>query len=119
MNESIYDKYGGYTVLHSVVSLFYKKIMNSENLIHYFENVDLSRLIDHQTKFLTTVLGGPIMYDSKLLKKAHAALKIPIKDFTEVAGLLQETLVESKLEKPDIDKIMEVVASFKNDIITT
>ncbi|WP_186646309.1 group I truncated hemoglobin [Fluviispira vulneris] len=118
MDKTIYDKYGGYKTLHVVVSLFYKKIMESENLIHYFENVDLARLIDHQTKFLTTTLGGPVMYDTKLLKAAHAKLKIPLKDFMEVASLLKETLIESKLEEQDIDKIIEVVASYKNDIVT-
>ncbi|BBH51595.1 group I truncated hemoglobin [Fluviispira sanaruensis] len=118
MNISIYDKYGGYKTLHVVVSLFYKKIMESENLIHYFENVDLARLIEHQTKFLTTSLGGPVMYETKLLKSAHANLKIPLKDFMEVATLLKEALVESKVEEQDIDKIIEVVASYKNDIVT-
>lgn len=119
MTVSLYEKYGEFSMIHSIISLFYKKILDSDNLYHYFENVDMQNLIEHQTRFFCSALGGPQKYDRSTLKKVHQRFQIKSSDFDEVATLLKKSLEEVKMEDQDITTVINIVASYKNDIVTS
>src|SRR5687767_612544 len=95
MAESLYDKYGGFATVSSLVQNFYNKVMASQSLEPYFASVDMARLMDHQVKFFCMVLGGPNNYTGRALRAAHSHLHITPAAFDEVAGLLKETLEEA------------------------
>ncbi|KAB8030922.1 group I truncated hemoglobin [Fluviispira multicolorata] len=118
MKKNIYDKYGGSKALEAIVIVFYEKVLQSKNLIHYFENIDMNKLMSHQVKFLSALLGGPIQYDNSTIKNMHRKLNISEKDFNETANLLKETLAEKKFDWEDIDSVMKKISSFKDDIVT-
>ncbi|WP_158997890.1 group I truncated hemoglobin [Pigmentibacter ruber] len=118
MGNTLYSKYGGFDAIQKVVSLFYKKVLASDNLYRFFENTDMTKLIEHQTQFFSTALGGPQGYDVKKIKTAHQNLKINEADFSEVVKLLKETLEEVKIERNDITTILTAIGGFKNDIVT-
>jgi hemoglobin len=115
--NKLFDKYGGFSTISAVVHKFYEKIGNTPKLDHYFSNADMAALIDHQTKFLSMVLGGPNQYTGRTLGAAHSFLKIKGEDFDLVGEILQETLEESGVEAADVGLIMGVVVSVKNDIV--
>lgn len=115
--ESLYDKYGGFATVSTLVHKFYEKINATPDLEPYFENTDMERLIDHQTKFLCMVLGGPNEYKGRELKAAHKNLRITTPHFGIVADILQETLEEGGVEDKDVATIMGVVGGTKDDIV--
>lgn len=115
---SLYDKYGGFATIHQVVIKFYDALNANEEVSHYFDRIDLEGLISHQTKFLCQVLGGPAEYSGRELKTAHEPLKINEHDFGVVAGVLQEVLVSSGVEAVDVETIMGVVGSTKDQIVS-
>jgi len=118
-SETLYDKYGGFDTFSAVVSNFYQKILDSEDLAHYFDNVNMERLMSHQTNFISTALGGPERSNSVDLKKAHAPYKITIPHFMEVAELLEESLEEADVESNDIATIIALVASLMDQIVAS
>jgi hemoglobin len=118
-NETLYDKYGGFEIFSVVVSNFYQKILDSDELAHYFDNVNMERLMSHQTSFISTALGGPERSNGIDLKKAHAPYKITIPHFNEVAELLEESLEEADVESDDVATIITLVASLMDQIVAS
>ena len=119
MTDTLYDKYGGFETFSAVVCNFYQKILDSDELAHYFENVNMEKLMSHQTNFITTALGGPERSSGIDLRKAHAPYKITIPHFMEVAELLEESLEEADVEPDDIATIIDLVARLMNQIVAS
>jgi len=67
MAQSIFLRYGGFASVSKVVSAFYDKAIESPLLSPYFENIDMPRLIDHQTKFFSSLMGGPASFSNARL----------------------------------------------------
>ncbi len=109
MSEKLFDKLGGFSQIRKIISEFYDKLLDNENLSHYFKDVDMAKLIDHQTKFITYVLDGPVDFKEEALKRAHSSLGISTDEFDEMAGLLRETLEDFDLEPSDIEIICSEV----------
>jgi hemoglobin len=119
VSETLFDKYGGFSTVGSIVHSFYEKVMDTDSLLHYFEGIDMERLIRHQTDFLCLLLGGPVNYSGRDLRQAHRRLNITEEDFNLVAELLEETLEECNVEYDDIEAIMRIIVSTKPDIIVS
>ena len=115
---TLYDKYGGFATVNKLVQTFYGKVAESEDLAPYFEGVDVQNLMDHQTKFFSEILGGPVNYTGRQLKSVHARIAITEEAFSEVADLLEETLEDMDVEEDDIETIMEIIGRVKPDIVT-
>jgi hemoglobin len=115
---TLYEKYGGFATVNKLVQAFYRKIAESENLAPYFEGVDTQKLMDHQTKFFSDILGGPVKYTGPLLKVVHSKMGITDDAFSEVAELLAEVLEDMSIEGADVEIIMEIVGGVRSDIVT-
>ena len=73
MRQTIFERYGGFSKVSKVVMSFYDKILNSSILAPYFAKTDMKRLIDHQTKFISSLMGGPASYTSEHLSSRSCA----------------------------------------------
>jgi len=119
MAQSLYDKYGGFPAISSIVTDFYDRLLKSNSLSPYFQSVDMERLMDHQTKFLCMVLGGPNNYTGRALDAAHSRLNITPQAFGEVAGHLKAALEKAGVHGDDVSAILGVVAGTQNQIVKT
>lgn len=106
MAKSLFEHYGGFAAVSKVVMSFYDKVLDSDVLADYFEGVDMRRLIDHQTKFMSQVLGGPAVYSDQQLAVLHQSLGITPTAFHEMIRLLRQTFVESGFAERDIDIVI-------------
>ena len=118
MKEEIYKKYGGFTTIRTLVISFYDKVEKNELLAPYFKNTDMSKLIHHQTLFLTKALGGPDEYEGRSLGEAHKELKINDKSFKTVLSLLAEVCGEHGVEDKDIELIIDKITKLKDQIVS-
>ena len=105
----LFDKYGGFSALRAVIMAFYDRVLDSDVIGHFFEDVDLVRLIDHQTKFFTSVLGGPATFIDERLARAHAHLNVTHDHFNEVTLLLRETLTDAGFSPEDTETTLSAV----------
>lgn len=109
MAVTLFDRCGGFSTVRKIVSSFYDKILDSENLQGYFANTDMRRLIDHQTKFIASVMDGPASYTDEVLQRVHAPLNISHADFLEMADLLRESLEDADLAPDDVRYVCDRV----------
>lgn len=114
MANSLFDKYGGFAAVNSIVIEFYNSVLDSDEVGPFFENTDMENLIDHQTKFISFLLGGPVSYPDAKLKAAHASLEIQASHFDSVKTLLGETLADFEVEAADIDVVLEKIESYRS-----
>lgn len=118
MVQSVFERCGGFQNVRKVVSDFYDKVLDSEQLQGYFEHIDMARLVDHQTKFVAQIMGGPVTINDDTLRKVHANLGISHSDFKEISYLLEETLEDHGFVSSDIAEIMESVGQRESLIVT-
>lgn len=117
MHQSLYEKYGGDAAVTSIARDFYQRVLSSAALRGYFEGVQMERLLGHQIKFLSKVMGGPDAYAGRSLEKAHRRLRIDDDAFDEVAQCLRDALAEAGVEDTDLQSILRIVASVRRDIV--
>jgi len=117
MRQTIFERYGGFAKVSKVVMSFYDKILNSPLLAPYFAKTDMKRLIDHQTKFISSLMGGPASYTSEHLERVHAHLDITEDAFKESLSLMKETLEDHEFMDEDVRTVADTMNTQKNHIV--
>lgn len=117
MRQTIFERYGGFAKVSKVVLSFYDKILNSPLLAPYFAKTDMKRLIDHQTKFISSLMGGPASYTSEHLERVHAHLGITEDAFKESLSLMKETLEDHEFKDEDVRTVADAMNTQKNHIV--
>jgi hemoglobin len=105
VRQTIYERNGGFPKVRKVVSDFYDRVLDSELIAHHFERVDIKRLIDHQTHFISFLMGGPASYSDDHLERVHQRQAITSAEFAEMVALLRETLEDYSFSAEDIAAI--------------
>lgn len=118
MALTIYERAGGFSAVRKVVSDFYDKVLESETVSHHFEGVDMRRLIDHQTRFIAFLMGGPASYTEEHIEHLHSKLSITLVEFDEVVELLEETLEDFGFASEDVAKITQELRKRESIIVT-
>lgn len=119
MPQSIFERYGGFAKIHDIVSVFYDKVMEHPALSPYFAEIDMDRLIMHQTRFIASVMGGPPSYTDEALRRAHAPYRITRADFLAMIALVRLTLQEFGIDAVDIELVMEQISRRESVIVSS
>lgn len=106
MALTIFERYGGFATVRKIVSAFYDKVLDSPLLVHHFENVDMRRLVDHQARFVSSVMGGPASYSDNHLRRIHERHRITTEEFREMVDLLEETLEDFDFAEADVREVI-------------
>ncbi|MGE0745723.1 MAG: group 1 truncated hemoglobin [Rhodospirillales bacterium] len=106
MASTVFERCGGFATVRRVVSAFYDRVLDSPTLSPHFEAIEMKTLIDHQTKFIASVMGGPASFSDEALKRAHARLGISRAEFEEIVGLLRETLEDFDVSAGDVAQVI-------------
>jgi len=118
MAKTLFDKYGGFKSVSRIVMSFYEEALESDRIGGHFENIDMARLIDHQTKFISSLLGGPASFSDERLRKVHAPLNLTHADFDEISRILRKTLAESGFEQQDIETVISEIEARRAPILS-
>lgn len=109
MEKPLFERHGGFAAVRRIVSAFYERMLESRRLAPYFAQADIRRLIDHQTRFITQVMGGPASLPDRQLERAHAGLGVTAAEFAEMVELLRVTLEEAGLTPADVEQVLHEV----------
>jgi len=118
MAQSIFERYGGFASVSRIVSEFYRKVVDSDVLADYFDGIDMRTLIDHQTKFIAQLMGGPASFTDEHIARVHSHLGITDHAFTEMTTLLRETLEDFDFDETDISVVHGEVLARKPYVVT-
>ncbi|XVH31283.1 group I truncated hemoglobin [Haloferacaceae archaeon DSL9] len=117
MSQTVYDEIGGRGAVEGVVDDFYDRVLADEQLIPFFEGMDMEALRAHQVQFISSVAGGPVEYDGADMHEAHAHLDIGESDFDAVGAHLETALRNNGVDEANIDAIMAEVVALKDPVI--
>lgn len=106
MAMTAFERAGGFAKLRPVVTDLYDRALEHAALSRHFAGIDMRVLIDHQTKFIASLMGGPASFTDEALRRAHARLDITHDEFGEMAELLRETLEDHDFAPADIDVVI-------------
>ncbi len=115
---SIFERYGGFASIRRIVSDFYDRVLDDAGLSSYFHGVNLPELIEHQTKFIMMVTGGPANVPNEQLRRAHSRLSITSSDFERIVELLTQTLEDHNLQPEDVAGVISAVKDREAFIVT-
>ena len=115
--NSIYHRLGGQPAIDAAVELFYIKVLADKTVNHHFEGINMAKQKARQKQFLAAAFGGPVPYTGRDLRKAHRHLDLKESDFNTIAGHLQASLKELKINDKLIAEVMAVAASTKDEVL--
>lgn len=116
--KSLYEQIGGQEAVNAAVDLFYVKVLADERINFYFEDVNMTRQANKQKQFIAAALGGPVPYEGKDMRSAHASLDgLDDSHFDAVAENLQATLEELGVAKELVAKVMAVVETTRGAVL--
>ena len=105
-NQTLYEKYGGFSTVSKIVMTLYDRLLDDDDVGPFFDDVDMPRLIDHQTKFVASLMGGPASFSDAQIQAAHAHLAIGPAHFDILKDIVAETLTEFGVETGDVDTVL-------------
>lgn len=106
--STTFEKYGGFKTVSRVVLTFYEMVLDSDVVGHHFDDVDMPKLMDHQTKFVSAIMGGPAAMSDERLAYVHHKLDISAAEFEEICTLLVEAMQRHGMEQGDIVEIARI-----------
>ena len=116
--QTLFEKYGGFSAVSKIVLDFYDVLLDSDEVGPFFDDVDMPRLIDHQTKFIASLLGGPASYTDEQLHRLHERLKLQDRHFDEVLETLGETLKKHGFSAGDLSLVREALEMRRSVIVS-
>lgn len=99
---STFQNYGGFSAVSRVVLSFYEMVLDSEIVGHHFDDVDMAKLMDHQTKFVSALMGGPTSISDEQLALVHRRLDITDAEFDEIVNLLGRAMTQNGMQEADV-----------------
>ncbi len=114
---SIYEKIGGAAAVDAAVDIFYRKVLSDDRISHFFDTVDMEGMHAKQKAFLTMAFGGPNEYTGTDMRAAHKNMDLNEIHFNAVAECLVATLQELSVPQTEIDAIVDVCLSVKDDVL--
>lgn len=116
--RSLFEKYGGFSSISKVVLSFYNDLLDSDEVGPLFDDVDMGKLVDHQTKFIASLLGGPSSYTDNQIKQIHDKIDITDTQFDETLSLLSNTLSEFGFSDEDNKAVMHELEIRRNLVVS-
>ncbi|MCR9086184.1 MAG: group 1 truncated hemoglobin [Rhodobacteraceae bacterium] len=113
-----FDRLGGFATVRSIVMDFYKRALESDLIGPFFEGVDMARLVDHQSKFVASALGGPVRISDAELHAAHRHLGAGDAEFDEGKRLLGETLDATGIGPADRAMVLDAVERRRSLVVS-
>jgi hemoglobin len=117
MRMEIFERLGGFARVRLLVSDFYDRVRESETLAPCFDGIDMRRLIDRQTKFISSVTGGPASFTDAYLERSYRHLRIRPEHFDEMSQVLVETLEDANVDADFVARIAAQVAAVRERIV--
>lgn len=110
-SDSIFLRLGGFAAVSRIVSDFYGRATSDSILSPFFVGIDMATQIDHQTRFVSSLMGGPASYTNEHLQRVHEHLRIDEATFAHMTLVFRETLEDHDVAETDIGTIMGEMAA--------
>jgi hemoglobin len=121
--KALWDRLGGQKAVEAVVHDFVVAAAGDEK-VNFFRNgkykLDadgVKKLEKLLVELVSATTGGPLKYSGRGMKESHKGMAITEAEFNALAGHLVATLKKYDVPKAEIDELVAIVASTKDDIV--
>lgn len=74
--DDLYETIGGNGAVEKAIEIFYRKVLEDENLRRFFQSTDMAHLRAGQSMFVSMLLGGQLVYTGKNINAAHEVARV-------------------------------------------
>lgn len=117
MAETLLEKYGGFAEIRKIISDFYDDVLEDDLLSHHFNGVNMHRLIDHQTRMISSFLGGPDFITNDQLARAHRRLTITDAEFDRLGAIMNDALASHDFASEDRQLVLDQIEDTRSFIV--
>lgn len=117
IQQTMFEKYGGFSVISKIVLNLYERLMDDDDIGPFFDNVEFAKIVDHQTKFVSSLMGGPASYSNSQIEKLHSHLQISEEHFDKLASILSQTLRDHGVSDEDAQTIVDHFAERRDLVV--
>lgn len=117
MEKTLFDKYGGFSTISKIVLSLYDRLLEDDDVGPFFDDVDMPKLIDHQTKFVSSLMGGPASFTDNHIERAHRDMVIENHHFDRLKVMVAETLSDFDLNEDDIATVLDAFEQRRSILI--
>lgn len=117
MEQTIFQKYGGFSKVSRIVLDLYDRLLEDDDVGPFFDHVDMARIVDHQTKFISSLLGGPASYTDDQIAKMHKHLTINDRHFDTLTQILSETLADHGVGPDDVIAVVQALEARRRLVV--
>jgi hemoglobin len=118
MQQTLFNKYGGFAKISKVVLELYDRLLDDDDVGPFFDDVDMARVVDHQTKFVSALLGGPASFTDDQIRRVHADIEISDRHFETLKSILNGTLTDFGLEPDDVLTVLDAVEERRRLVVS-
>ncbi len=115
--RSLYERLGGEKGVRKIGDDILDKNRSNPSIGHYFHHVDMDTLKQLVFEFFSMGLGGPHKYTGRDMVSSHQGLDISEADFDIANEDVVTALEENGIGGPEIDEIISILNSMKQDVI--
>lgn len=119
MLQSLYEKCGGFSTVSRIVMVLYDRLLDDDDIGPFFDDVEMSRVIDHQTKFVASLMGGPAFYSDDQIRKMHDHLPIADRHFARMTEILADTLRDHGIAEEDVAAVVSEFEKRRGLVVRT
>lgn len=114
---SIYQQVGGEQKMAEVVDNFITEIEFNATIYEYFKDSDIERFREKLNEHLCFLTGGGCEYTGDTMQQVHGGMNINEHDFNVGVDLFINAMNKAKIPHRLQNKILQVVAPTRGDII--
>lgn len=114
---TLYERLGGRDAIDAAVDAFHERVATDDRVNHYFEDVDMERLLSHQKAFFVAGTGGPGEYPGGAMDAVHAPYPIDETAFEVFVGHLEATLRSFGVPDRERGEVLEILEGFREEVV--
>jgi hemoglobin len=116
--KTLYQRLGGERGVELLLMDFYGHVLEDPELIPFFEDVAMEKLLSMQRELFSSALGGPHTYSGRPLKDVHAGRGITLKHFQHFREHLLTTLKDAGVSADDMHDVVHRVTLMKKEVLS-
>lgn len=115
-HDDLLTQVGGADGLRRIIDEMYVRVLADQELAHFFEGVEMDKLVRMQTEFIASITSGDIEYTGADLTKVHAGRGIMRQHFTKFVSHLIDALRAHDVSAHAIDQVLGKLAMYSDKI---
>ena len=114
--SSMFERIGGEPKLWAIIDEFVDQVVDDVMIGFFFREVNRARLKLLEYQHAAEHLGGPVRYEGRPLRQAHAPHRIMGGQFARRTTLLRKILVQHQVPQDIIDAWLAHVESLRDQV---